>query len=109
MCLKNFKFKTQVRLFSKTFEEIEAEKKEREENKASKQPLLKLNFSLHGKLERKNDDIKAIIMRLGGKVSMSLCLTTVALISSEGMLIYLELNLKIFKLKAILIQRKWRK
>ena len=63
---------------------MEAEKKEREDNKASKQPLLKLYFSSHGKLERKNDDIKTIIMRLGGKASMSLCLTTVALISNEG-------------------------
>ena len=83
-CLKKFKFKSQVRLFPKSLEEMEAEKKDREDNKSAKLPLLKLNFSLHGKLERKNDDIKTVITRLGGKVVTGLSLITVAVISNEG-------------------------
>ena len=74
-----------MRLFAKSLEEITAEKQEKVSNPNSGKPLLNLNFSTHGKLSRKNEEIKAILMRLGGKLVATIDNLTVALITNESM------------------------
>jgi NAD-dependent DNA ligase len=80
-CLKNFKFKANKRLFAKTLEEIDMEKKN---GTNGKQPLLNLNFSSAGKLSRKNPQLKMLIERLGGKFKAEVNNVTVAVISNKG-------------------------
>jgi NAD-dependent DNA ligase len=84
-CLKKFKFqKNNVRIFAKSLEELSAEKKEKLDNPNMNKPLFNMNFSTHGKLTRKNDEIKAMLGRLGGKLVTSINNLTVALITNEG-------------------------
>ena len=83
-CLKKFKFKQNERIFAKSLEEISVERKEKLENPNANKPLFNLNFSTHGKLTRKNDEIRAILGRLGGKLVTSLDHLTIALITNEG-------------------------
>ena len=83
-CLKKFKFQNNnVRIFAKTLEELSKEKKEKSENPNIKKPLFNMNFSTHGKLTRKNDEIKVVLGRLGGKLQTTLSNLTVALITNE--------------------------
>ena len=65
-------------------EEFEAEKQEKTVNPNANKPLLNMIFSTHGKLSRKNDEIKTILTRLGASLISSLDNLTVALITNEG-------------------------
>ena len=83
-CLKKFKFqKNNVRIFAKSLEELSVEKKEKSENPNANKPLFNMNFSTHGKLTRKNDEIKVMLGRLGGKLQTPLNNLTIALITNE--------------------------
>jgi NAD-dependent DNA ligase len=89
-CLSKFIFQPRVRLFASKLEDRPRENKTNDEaEKASvksKQPLFRLNFASCGKLVKNNQQIKAIIERLGGKFKSECTAETVALISNEGRL-----------------------
>jgi poly [ADP-ribose] polymerase len=82
--LKKFKFKPQERIFAKSLAEIASERKEKEQNPNLSKPLYNLNFALHGKLTRKNDEIKVLLARLGARVVTQMNAWTIALISNEA-------------------------
>jgi hypothetical protein len=72
-CLTQFKFKKRTCLFANKLEDRQSGEKAKtnEQEKSSlsskpKQPLFRLNFSSCGKLCKNNQQIKAIIERLGG-------------------------------------------
>ena len=94
--LDKFKFQPQERLFSKSLEEVEklaAEKIEAANVKAeskSRLPLHGIKFAACPKLSRKNNEIKLIIERLGGKLGSQVDELTVALIANQSIISFSE-------------------
>jgi hypothetical protein len=80
--LKRFKFKQHTRVFEKTLEEYDDERKNKTAEIRVNKPFFKLHFASVGKLERKRAQIKEIIEKLGGKLSQ-IDSTTIAVISSQ--------------------------
>lgn len=82
-CLKSFKYiKNQIRIFEKTLEENSVLIKKEPDATDPKQPLKKMSFSTVGKLSKKNNEIKLLIEKLGGKIVTTLDDSTVALITN---------------------------
>jgi hypothetical protein len=84
-CLRNFKFKPNKRVYTKSLEEIEHDKSSvKNVDVRVNMPCYRLNFTSCGKLNRPNPQMKLIIERFGGKFSAEIGPATVAVISSTG-------------------------